>query len=207
VWNLRCGGPAVSPKTTDDTINEGEDKGRQIHGIYQLDGDTLVSCVAKAGQERPKEFASAEGSGHTLRVFMKVSPDDDAKAKAIREELIRFGGTWRFAVMVMEGLDFPEKSLEDTRLIIQGNRFQSKSPRGVVPGVFKIDPTVAPKTIDISFTDPGMKDTLLGIYELTDNTYKVSIGLPGKPRPTGFTSKPGSGNGFEILKRDDKTNR
>ena len=107
--------------------------------------------------------------------------------------------------MEMEGLDFPEKSLEDSRLIIQGNRFLSKSPRGVVPGVFKVDPTVTPKTIEISFADPAMKDTLLGIYELTDDTYKVSIGMPGKARPTGFTTKPGSGNGFQILKRDDKS--
>ena len=64
--------PTVSPKTSDDTINEGEDKGKQIHGIYQLDGDTLISCVAKLGHERPKEFAADKGSGHTLRVFMKV---------------------------------------------------------------------------------------------------------------------------------------
>ena len=45
----------------------------------------------------------------------------------------------------------------------------------------------------------------MAIYELTDDTYKVSIGMPGKPRPTSFTSKPGSGNGFQILKRDNKT--
>jgi uncharacterized protein (TIGR03067 family) len=197
--------PRVLPKTSDDTINEGENKGKQIQGIYQLEGDTLTSCVAKVGNERPKEFAADKGSGHTLRVFMKVRPDDDAKAKAVRDELIRFGGTWRFGLMEMEGLDYPVKSFEDSRLIIRGNRFLSRSPRGVVPGVFKVDPTATPKTIEISFDDQARKDTLLGIYELTDDTYKVSIGLPGKARPTGFTSKPGSGNGFQILKRDDKT--
>ncbi|HYL77809.1 MAG TPA: TIGR03067 domain-containing protein, partial [Bryobacteraceae bacterium] len=32
-------------------------------GIYELDGKTLKVCFAKAGKERPKDFASARGDG------------------------------------------------------------------------------------------------------------------------------------------------
>src|SRR5437764_1104317 len=38
--------PTKNPKTTVDTLPDG----KQIKGIYKLDGDTLTSCVAEAGK-------------------------------------------------------------------------------------------------------------------------------------------------------------
>jgi len=37
-----------------------------------LEGDTLKSCVAPIGKDRPTEFASKPGTGHTLRLFKKA---------------------------------------------------------------------------------------------------------------------------------------
>lgn len=62
--------PSASPKTTDDMLPDG----RIIRGIYKLDRDTLTNCVNKPDQDRPTEFASKAGSGHTLRVFQRVKP-------------------------------------------------------------------------------------------------------------------------------------
>ncbi|MFO0880412.1 MAG: TIGR03067 domain-containing protein [Gemmataceae bacterium] len=62
--------PSQKPKATTDTLPDG----KEIHGIYKLEGDRLTSCVAEPGKERPKEFASKPGSGHTLRVFQRVKP-------------------------------------------------------------------------------------------------------------------------------------
>lgn len=62
--------PTRNPKTTVDTLPGG----KEIKGIYKLEGNTLTSCVAEAGKDRPSEFVSRPGSGHTLRVFKRVQP-------------------------------------------------------------------------------------------------------------------------------------
>jgi uncharacterized protein (TIGR03067 family) len=62
--------PKANPKTVVDKLPDG----KEIKGIYKLDGDTLISCVAEVGKDRPSEFASKPGSGHTLRVFKRVKP-------------------------------------------------------------------------------------------------------------------------------------
>jgi uncharacterized protein (TIGR03067 family) len=66
--------PTKTPREVTDTINDGPNKGKQILGIYQLEGDTLTSCVAQVGKERPAAFATSAGSGHTLRVFRRLKP-------------------------------------------------------------------------------------------------------------------------------------
>jgi uncharacterized protein (TIGR03067 family) len=62
--------PKKKPKTTTDKLPDG----KELNGIYNLDADTLISCVAELGKDRPSEFAAKPGSGHTLRVFKRVKP-------------------------------------------------------------------------------------------------------------------------------------
>ena len=195
--------PTATPRTSDLTINDGPDKGKQIHGIYELEGDTLASCVAKVGEDRPKKFATTPGSGHTFRVFKRVRPDEDPKEKAIRDELIRFGGTWRFAELEIGGTKVPPGSFAANRLILQGDRFLSTDPRETAAGYYKIDPTRVPKTIDVVFTSGSPKGTTVrGIYELTDDTYKTCISGDDQPRPEKFASTPGSKYALEVLKKE-----
>ena len=60
--------PATKPKQVEDTLPDG----RKVRGIYQLDGDTLRSCVAAPDKDRPAEFTGKAGSGLTLRVFKRA---------------------------------------------------------------------------------------------------------------------------------------
>jgi uncharacterized protein (TIGR03067 family) len=60
--------PTKNPKEVDDTLKDG----KVIRGIYELDGDTLKSCVAPVDKERPTEFTGKKGSGNTLRIFRRV---------------------------------------------------------------------------------------------------------------------------------------
>src|ERR1051326_7071509 len=60
--------PTKKPKEVTDTLKDG----KEIRGIYELDGDTLRSCVGAPGKDRPTEFTGKAGSGQTLRVFKRV---------------------------------------------------------------------------------------------------------------------------------------
>ncbi len=60
--------PSKRPKQVEDTLKDG----RKVRGIYELDGDTLRSCVAAPDKDCPTEFTGRAGSGCTLRVFRRV---------------------------------------------------------------------------------------------------------------------------------------
>ncbi len=129
--------------------------------------------------------------------------DDASKAEAVKAELKRFAGTWKFVSMEFEGQAVPEASFKDSRMTCEGDRFTTKGAESA-KGTYSVDPTVTPKTIDISLTageGDGPKVTILGIYELDGDTYKICSGLPGKPRPTEFAAPKGSLRGLQIMTR------
>jgi uncharacterized protein (TIGR03067 family) len=66
--------PGKKPQTIDMTMSEGAEKGKTILGIYQLEDDVLRICGAGPGGERPTEFASKDGTGHTLITCQRVKP-------------------------------------------------------------------------------------------------------------------------------------
>jgi uncharacterized protein (TIGR03067 family) len=194
--------PTSSPRAIDLTFTEGDDKGRTSLGIYEIDGDTFRLCRATPGQPRPSAFASEPGSGLALMSYRRDAAD--AKEEAIRAELKRFEGTWRFVSMEVGGKAAPEEALQ-SKLVIKGDQFTVPTPMGDMRGIFKVDPTVSPKTLDVTFTEGANEGKVhLGIYELEGDTYKVCMAHPGKPRPTRFVSLPDSDDVLEVLKREKR---
>jgi uncharacterized protein (TIGR03067 family) len=52
-----------------------EQKGKTVHGIYALDGDTLKFCANEPGaDERPKEFSAPAGSKHFFVTLKREKP-------------------------------------------------------------------------------------------------------------------------------------
>jgi uncharacterized protein (TIGR03067 family) len=122
---------------------------------------------------------------------------------AVRKEYGRFEGTWRFTAIEVEGMKTPPEYFKGARMICHGDQFTVKEPTATYRGTFHVDVSKKPKQIDVAFAEgPDKGKTLLGIYELEGDTYRVCIGLTGRSRPTEFASKPGSGHVLEVLKRE-----
>jgi len=79
-WSLRSEGSEISkgtntfdptkkPKTIDFTPTEGEGKGSQFLGIYEIGENTRRLCFAPAGKERPTEFTTTSGNEFILVTF------------------------------------------------------------------------------------------------------------------------------------------
>jgi uncharacterized protein (TIGR03067 family) len=62
------------PMQIDITPADGKNKGKAFQGICQIEGDTLKVCVAAPGKERPKEFATKDGSFTILMTWQKDKP-------------------------------------------------------------------------------------------------------------------------------------
>src|SRR5262245_37746325 len=64
--------PSKKPAQVDFVRSVGPDNGETIKGIYEfIDADTYRVCFAPAGKERPTEFKTSAGSGHTLHVWKR----------------------------------------------------------------------------------------------------------------------------------------
>jgi uncharacterized protein (TIGR03067 family) len=122
----------------------------------------------------------------------------------MHEDLNRLQGTWSFASLEIDGAAVPAAGFTGSRMIIEGDRFAMLSPGADYRGIFTLDPTRAPKTLDIHFQEgPEAGRTAYGIYELEGDAWTICLGLTSKERPTEFATSPGSGAALEVLHRGE----
>jgi uncharacterized protein (TIGR03067 family) len=130
-------------------------------------------------------------------------PRDEAVAKDLRA----FKGTWRLRSKEEDGKKFSAEEIKDVIATIDGMGQVSVQRGGKVinEGTMKLDPTKAPKTIDVTFTAGERKGkSVKGLYEIDSGTFRVCIGRPGAERPTEFSAKAGSGCILIVYKREQK---
>jgi uncharacterized protein (TIGR03067 family) len=64
--------PDRNPKAADSTLtNEGDQKGKVVRAIYELDGDTLKQCWS-VERERPQAFDAKPGPGINYSAYKRV---------------------------------------------------------------------------------------------------------------------------------------
>jgi len=81
-WKVEDGGKVIftgdmtvypdrNPKAADSTLtNEGDQKGKVVRAIYQLEGDTLKQCWT-VERERPQAFDTQPGPGINFSVYKR----------------------------------------------------------------------------------------------------------------------------------------
>lgn len=90
----------------------------------------------------------------------------------------------------------------NSRLLIDGDRFRMESPEGNYEGIFNIDVERAPHHIDIDFIEgPEAGNLCQGVFELNGDQLRICLGLAGSTRPEQFATSTGSGHALEELVR------
>ena len=127
-----------------------------------------------------------------------MNPEDSATKK----DLEGLQGTWRLISAMEDGKSLAEDKVKQTTIVIKDDTFrfpQLAEDATSKAGTFKLDATKKPKQMDTVSTE---KEVMLGTYELEGDSYKVCFAPVGKPRPSEFTSKSGSGNILQVWKRE-----
>ena len=116
----------------------------------------------------------------------------------------RFQGTWYLVMAMRDGKTLPEDKVKQTTIVFKGETFRfpgSAEYATSKSGTIKLDETKTPKEMDAISAE---KEVMLGIYALDEGGYKVCFAPPSKPRPTEFTSTPGSGYILQSWGRQKK---
>ena len=118
------------------------------------------------------------------------------------EQLRALEGEWCFSTLEVDGHTMPSAAIEQSRILIDGDRFRTESPEATYEGIFTVDVERTPAHIDIEFVEgPEAGDTCHGLYELEGDRLTICLGLAGSTRPKAFAAKAGSGHALERLRR------
>jgi len=117
-------------------------------------------------------------------------------------DIKKLQGEWLITSLEMDGQNSPDSVFSDAKIVVRGTRFTSFTMGTTYKGEIKLDEKKSPKNVDLNFTggpEKGYRN--LGIYELDGDTWKLCLATRGPVRPKTFSTKPGDGVAFEILKR------
>src|SRR5437762_11965490 len=123
---------------------------------------------------------------------------------APKTDLDRFQGTWYRVMAMQDGKALDQDKVKQTTIVFKGDTFRfpgSAEYATSKAGTIKLDETKTPKQMDAISTE---KEVMLGIYALDAGGYRVCFAPAGKPRPTEFSSTPGSGQILQVWQRQKK---
>ena len=115
-------------------------------------------------------------------------------------------GDWMVVSMTTSGTKLADDEAQILFRTIVGDKYTvTRFSKVVGQGIFKIDATKQPKTIDSTPAGPPDKvQPILGIYEFDGQRLKISNALPGKPRPANFDAQFGSGQTAIVWEPEKK---
>ena len=135
-----------------------------------------------------------------LGVLGTPHPSSRADEASVRKQL---SGTWTGFVVDGRGqrIDRGPVSLE---LVITPKSIKSKpgAKEDLGEGTYRLGQAKDARNLDATRTsNPRKGEVFLGIYAVDGDTLKWCTANPGRPRPTEFITKPGSGQFYMVMKR------
>jgi uncharacterized protein (TIGR03067 family) len=218
--------PTKQPKTI-DFFYLGKDA-RALLGIYRLENDTLTICWSMGPnkpEDRPTEF-STKGKNWTLVVWQRVPDVGREPARKFDQEKIQ--GHWKGVSASIQGQQItdsifkaigPSITFTDNKVIWKANpspeandAFGGRLAKFSLEGLFSLDPTKSPKTIDFTVLGKDPKTPLgtpapraiLGIYKMEGDSLEICFAMDpehAEERPAKFESVPGKFIAHIKLKR------
>lgn len=132
-------------------------------------------------------------------------PSGAADDKSGKAELDRFTGTWRGVSYVKDGKEASKEEAGRLRLVVAGEKYTLTEGGQTIEGTHQLDPTKRPAHIDAVRTKgPNAGEKLLGVYQLSEDSFVVSFAAPGKGRPAVIDPKGGPGLRVLGFKREKK---
>ena len=142
-----------------------------------------------------------------LFAVVRSQADENANGEAVAKDLQAFKGTWRLSSKEVNGKKFSEEEIKDVIATADGSGKVTvrRGDQVIGEGTVKLDPTKKPKAIDVTFTEGERKGkTVLGIYEIDSDAFRVCVARDGDERPTDFSAKAGSGRTLVAYQRETK---
>ena len=205
-----------SPKEIDIHFIEGPHAGQYCYGIFELDGNKLTFCLGLVGASRPTEFNTNASPMHALEHLVRESKDakvtianpvatktcEPTSAKSeqadrsgfdvVSPDLERLQGEWSAVSVIKNGEPLPENFLSFGKRVCKGNHVLVTFGSPMVDALAK---THGERDVDYLIQGGPMKGkNQFGIYKIEGDVATFCMADPGFPRPTDFTSEPGSGH-------------
>lgn len=128
-----------------------------------------------------------------------------SQQNALQRELRLLQGDWTIDSQTIDGQKQSDEVRKITMTYTGHHWIQRKDGVSINEGSSEFRPDTNPKEIDISpLGGPSAGNVVPGIYRLSGDTYESCFALPGRERPTEFSSEPGSGHFHVIFKRAHK---
>ncbi len=120
------------------------------------------------------------------------------------DEMKKFEGTWEIISTETNGV--VRQSSNGVKYRFTGDTWETlNEDRVVTRGKFRVDPTTSPKRGDMFLEDDqsGTR-TRHFIFEIDGDTLTMCLTPIGKPHPTQFTGKAGSGQALANFRRETR---
>jgi uncharacterized protein (TIGR03067 family) len=126
-----------------------------------------------------------------------------AAQEIAKKEFEKLQGTWTFDSYEESGKKTPAADLKEKRIFFGANQFIIKNGDELLQvGSLKLDPIDGHRDIDATVAAGLHKgNTMLGIYSLKGNTFKVCIDPEGNERPKEFKTTADSSLFLAVYKR------